>query len=317
MIEFRNGVRIELTWADYCRMRDWFRKLHRESVKIEKTNEGYCFKGEKPNFSFSTPSLKETNRVWLDLVLSLVFQGWTVEQIDNDNFRIRKDSTDYVISKIGEDLFKAKSAKVEMEGPIDALNTFFCECGSGVYDCDCSNKIVLDVGGFCGETALFFHIQGAKKVIIYEPVLAHHEFIRRNIKLNKIEAELYEEGIGEEDGDKTINYDSANLAFGLPSKGKNQLTIKIKNITNVLEESNADIAKIDCEGAERSLVKVPDEVLRKIRIYIIETHTQQIEKAIMAKFTKAGFKLTKRSQELQKNVAILHLYRAPNSSEKQ
>ena len=159
-------------------------------------------------------------------------------------------------------------------------------------------KVVLDIGAFCGETAVFFHNQGAKKVIIYEPFLSHHKLIRRNICLNNIKADTFEEGIGENNEAKTISYQDADLAFGLSGQGKNQTEIKIRNIADVLIESEADIAKIDCEGAELSLVNVPEEVLQKINYYFIETHSTKIRELIINKFKKSGFILSRKPVEL-------------------
>ena len=64
-----------------------------------------------------------------------------------------------------------------MIGPIDSAKVLIFECTEKkVYDCDYKDKIVLDVGAFCGETAVFFYLMGAKKVVIYEPVLDHHKY---------------------------------------------------------------------------------------------------------------------------------------------
>ena len=142
------------------------------------------------------------------------------------------------------------------------------------------NKVVLDVGGLEGETAVLFSAMGAKKVIIYEPVVIHHEFIKRNVLLNDIEAELHEEGIGNADGIQTIHYGSPDGSFGTLSKGQNVMQIKIRNVTDVITESQADVAKFDCEGAELSILQVPREILRKIDFYIIEVNSQNIRNAL-------------------------------------
>jgi hypothetical protein len=95
----------------------------------------------------------------------------------------------------------------------------------------------------------------------------------------KHKAELHEEGSGEEDGPKLIRYDTVGVGFGFGDKGKHEMRIKVKNVRSVIEESGADVAKFDCEGAEKSLIDVPSEVLRKIDFYIIEVHTSEIKKA--------------------------------------
>ena len=61
---------------------------------------------------------------------------------------------------------------------------------------DYSGKIVLDIGGYFGETAVLFYYWGASKVVIYEPVEEHLKYIRKNIEANNLNAEIHNEGIG-------------------------------------------------------------------------------------------------------------------------
>ena len=65
----------------------------------------------------------------------------------------------------------------------------------------------------------------------------------------------------------------------------------VSNVSRVIKESDADIAKFDCESAEESLVDVPAEILQKIPHYIIEVHSTEIRKAIVEKFESIGFTL--------------------------
>jgi len=124
-------------------------------------------------------------------------------------------------------------------------------------------------------------------------VAANLRFIRENIRLNNVNAEIHEEGIGVEDGEITVPYDEANNCFGLSKTGPHEMTIKIRNITKVVDESGANVAKIDCEGAEESLLNVPTETLRRVELYIIEVHTPEIKRKVIQKFKESGFNLTK------------------------
>ncbi len=97
------------------------------------------------------------------------------------------------------------------------------ELRTGEYECDCRDKVVLDVGGFEGESAVYFWSKGAKKIIIYEPVAAHVEFIKKNIELNHINAEIHQSGIGNRNGTETIEYNETDPGFGVLSKGPKYL----------------------------------------------------------------------------------------------
>ncbi len=181
--------------------------------------------------------------------------------------------------------------KIKLIIPLNYLEVLY-ELNAEMYDLDFSNKVVLDVGGLMGDTAVYFASRGAKKVIIYEPVAYHNEFIKMNIELNGINAELHEEGIGDEDGCKTIHYETLGMDFGLKS-GNKQMKIRTKDVRKVITESGADIAKFDCEGAEESLIQVPNDVLRRTPFYIIEVHSTKIRETIMKKFTSANFQVIK------------------------
>jgi hypothetical protein len=71
------------------------------------------------------------------------------------------------------------------------------------------------------------------------------------------------------------------------------MEIRTRNVRKVTEESNADIAKFDCEGAEESLIQVPNDILRRVPFYIIEVHSTKIKKSIIDKFTLGNFQVVK------------------------
>lgn len=116
---------------------------------------------------------------------------------------------------------------------------------------------------------------GAKKVVVYEPTKRYCQFITKNIALNHVNADVNPSGIGEADTIMVME------PFDLTSKNRERPRkeiVKLKNAADVITESGADIAKIDCGGAEVCLVKVPNETLRKIRYYILELHGEETRK---------------------------------------
>jgi FkbM family methyltransferase len=243
-------------------------------------------------------TLKTTRNFWDALRLKnskekkkIIFRNGCEVELNWPEYRTVRDivSKGYTVEYVAS-LLCFKKGKIKVAGPllhVGVLNERLDE----IYCLDCSNKVVLDVGGFIGETAVFFSAWGAKKVIIYEPVAYNHEFIKTNMALNGINAELHEEGIGEKDGYETIHYDTLGVGFGFKDEGTHEMKIKIRNIRSVIDESNADIAKFDCEGAERSLISVLSASLRRIGFYIIEVHTPEIKKALINKFKSSGFDL--------------------------
>lgn len=95
---------------------------------------------------------------------------------------------------------------------------------------------------------------GAKKVVVYEPTKRYCQFITKNIALNHVNADVNPSGIGEADTIMVME------PFDLTSKNRERPRkeiVKLKNAADVITESGADIAKIDCGEAEVCLVKVP------------------------------------------------------------
>jgi FkbM family methyltransferase len=306
-IAFRNGVSMEIdSWAKYYKIRDFFQHVTDKQFKIEKVGSEFVVSKNQPVFSFSTLSVEDLPL--FRLLLALSEQNWNITQTD-DTFKIDRNSAHFQFHMSDDGVFDVKSDGVCFVGPVDSLESYFLECERGLYDYEYKNKTVLDVGGFCGETAVFFASRGAKKIVIYEPVKAHHEFIRRNVAMNAINAELHEEGMGEKDGTLDINYEATDMGFGPLSKGKKTLTIKTKSAQNIISQSRADIAKIDCEGAEISLVGVPKEILRIPSVYIIETHTKAIQNAIAEKFAACGFVQPRPPEHLGGETAVVYFER--------
>src|SRR4030067_500212 len=244
--------------------------------------------------------LKSTKNFWVVLALKntktrrkVVFRNGCTAQLNLSEYKIIIGplSSGYFVESLGS-LWSFSKGKIKIIGPLQYMSVLNEDFDKNCI-VDCSNRIVLDVGGFLGDTAVHFSARGATRVIIYEPVEAYHEFIRLNVALNGVNAELHDEGIGETDGCITVRYDRLGYDFGLRNSGANEMTIKTRSVRRVIDESGADIAQFDCEGAERSLLRVPSEVLRKIGFYIIETHSLEIKKALKSAFESAGFVLVK------------------------
>jgi len=280
-ITFRNGVTLRLTWPEFRILRDNYQLL--KKYTFEQMGED-LFKIRNEKLEYTGPLLDVCIRGGVGLC--------------------------YTVRQVGKDLFKIKDEHFELEGTSSMLYVVW-ELGQGDYDIDCQGKVVLDVGGFQGETAAFFWKMGAKKIIIYEPVKAHHKFIKKNISVNRINAEIHEQGIGNVDGTQVVHYNATGTTFG-DDEGECEMEIQIRNVASVIEENGADIAKFDCEGAEESLVQVSNEVLRKIAFYTIEVHSTEIRKAIIKKFREAGFNLGKKTAK-SGQITVLHFKRKKNS----
>lgn len=262
-VTFRNGSTFNLSWPQFRLFRDYYPVLAGHSI------------AQVGDDSFKVCSAEGTvvcGVQLLPLVCSLM--------------------GDFAITQTGHDTFHIKNGSFQVEGTAEML-VCIKELMAGEYDCDCKGKIVLDVGGFQGESAAYFWSKEASRIIIFEPVREHVKWIEKNIQLNNMDAEVHCAGVGSRNGKRTVRCDRTSIGFGLTNEGSRSVEIKLRDVSEVLSESGADLAKFDCEGAEESLLHVPSQTLRKIKHYIIEVHSPEVRQAILEKFTRAGFRLDK------------------------
>jgi FkbM family methyltransferase len=153
-------------------------------------------------------------------------------------------------------------------------------------------KIVLDVGGYIGDSAVFFHHLGAEKIIIYEPVKEHIPLIMKNIELNHINAEVKNLGVGKSKGVLEVPFLKLDHRFGLVGANTEtweKKSIILEDIKNVILESHADIAKFNCEGCEEAILYLDYDIIRTIPLWLLEMHGERLEKQLLEKFNEAGF----------------------------
>jgi len=145
----------------------------------------------------------------------------------------------------------------------------FIQKGYDKYDF--RNKTVLDIGGFIGDTAVFFALTGAKKVVVYEPNPELYKIALKNIKLLhcKKKIEIYNLAVGDKNGKISLiiptDYGSSTLYPSSLQKNKSFNTKKVNvnliSISNIFNKIGVvDILKMDCEGSEYPIL---EEILKK------------------------------------------------------
>ena len=95
----------------------------------------------------------------------------------------------FKINFSGDDVYFTKD-KIRFVFPREAMPIMWEDFEK--YKCfNYKDKVVLDVEGFCGETAVLFHSWGARKVIILEPNPKYYDYIKKNTILNGVYADIY------------------------------------------------------------------------------------------------------------------------------
>lgn len=124
------------------------------------------------------------------------------------------------------------------------------------------DKIILDIGADYGSTAECFIASGAKLIYASEG-----------------DNELYNQLV------ENVRHMPLIIPIKSWISGPNDFTQLFINF-------KVDIAKIDCEGAEIHLLEVSDYILKSIKEYAIECHSDDILNRIIERFTSIGFNIS-------------------------
>jgi FkbM family methyltransferase len=157
-----------------------------------------------------------------------------------------------------------------------------------VYDGDYYGSFVIDVGGYIGETALFFAQRGARRVFCVEPAPDNFRLLEQNISQSSFKDKIViiRAAILDKDGSvgfymnrqEPLGNHVADHHYFMKSHTRGDLKCEVQAMSfqSLLEYTGleeVDVVKLDCEGSEYDiLLGTPDSVLKRVRKYIIEYH---------------------------------------------
>jgi len=189
--------------------------------------------------------------------------------------------------------------------PPELLNEFFTIVAELVfvkaYKFDSIHDVIIDVGGFLGETAWWFLTEGsAKRVVVFEPV--YYELCVKNVG---DVAEVYPYAIHPTQGKVLIKI--AGAESRVYDKGETKVTAM--PLARVLSRFSGSVAvKIDCEGCEESLLHTPCDLIRRADEYIVEIHPNVDMNGILSYMKGCGFEY-KPKIIYRRGLAIYHFSR--------
>ncbi len=153
-----------------------------------------------------------------------------------------------------------------------------------------NNKTVIDIGANIGDSAIYFLMMGAEKVISLEPYPYACNVMRKNLEINNLmhKVTLLNAGYG---GDRIIKIDTEyKNHLGSPLKATSEgEEIEIHSLNTLVKQYNIEegVLKIDCEGCEYYLLEEKEEILRKFKLIQIEYHYGYGE--LKTKLESSGF----------------------------
>jgi FkbM family methyltransferase len=123
---------------------------------------------------------------------------------------------------------------------------------------DVRDALVVDIGAFIGDTALYFRHRGAYRVLAYEPFAVNFARAAANIELSQAgdRIQLVNAGVGSSSGTLTAAggvIPSPELVTSPAERGE---TVRLLSFAEVLADAAVAaggrrvVCKIDCEGAE-------------------------------------------------------------------
>jgi len=171
--------------------------------------------------------------------------------------------------------------------------------------------VVIDVGAFIGETAIYFATKGAKKVIAFEPAPTLFRLAQQNVKINNLQniIQMRNEAIWGTECEKKFRFATSqpgSSSIVILNKKRQYIEYEVKTTTLnqvIKEEGIIDLLKMDCEGAEYQILPFlqKDGDLRNITNIILEVHGPPQE--ILNILRASQFKITR--QEAYHNGAFL------------
>lgn len=155
-------------------------------------------------------------------------------------------------------------------------------------------RVVIDIGANIGDSAIYFALQGAEKIITLEPYPRNHESAKKNIELNNLsnKINLLWTGCSDKAGYITINPKQKGAGSSL-DETENGIKVPLMTLENILNTYNIDSAllKMDCEGCEyKAILSSSDSTLQKFTHIQIEYHYGY--KNLKERLEKCGFKVS-------------------------
>jgi FkbM family methyltransferase len=220
-----------------------------------------------------------------NIVYPALSAGFFIEEYNNDFFLVTvKDGLKFI-------------ARKENKYDVLILKNIFVNEEYGKYLPNLQGKIILDIGGYIGDTAIHFSHLGASKVYVYEPHPVLYQMLAKNVEINNLKnITTINCGVSDEDSIISIKekkkFDGPTWSFGseLPKEQEGKAveieTVSFKKIIENIGE--IDFMKMDCEGYEFPALLSCDRVhLKKIKKMVLEYHGNPEE--IAAHLKKNGF----------------------------
>lgn len=155
-------------------------------------------------------------------------------------------------------------------------------------------RTVVDIGGYIGDTAIYFAAKGANRVIVYEAFPYSYKIAKENIIQNNLSdiVEVNNCAIGGTNSFITIDPNYINDNGSKVVAFSDGIKISVITLKDIVEKYNIidGCLKMNCEGCEYEVFDNTDvETLQKFSEIYMHYHASKLP--LIKKLKLAGFKV--------------------------
>ena len=162
---------------------------------------------------------------------------------------------------------------------------------------DPNGEVLIDIGGNVGDTAVYFALEGASKVYMFEPFPYSCRIAEKNVAFNGLQdkVQIVNAGCGAKSLKVLIDPNFRNDgASEIPVEAKDGVVVKMYTLDEIISEFKLEsyALKVDCEGCEVGLIRgASDATLKKCKKFIMES-TAPDRETVVDRLKSLGFKIS-------------------------
>jgi FkbM family methyltransferase len=183
--------------------------------------------------------------------------------------------------------------------------------------------VCYDIGGYRGYMTGVMALAGASKVIVFEPLPANQQALRRLCELNPgLPIEVVPVAIGNIDGSIRLRVMAdtsmgklVSSSFQAEAASIGEMEVDIQRIDTQVERGKIprpNLIKIDVEGAELEVLQGASGVMRSFRpLIFLEAHSAMLEKSCVQMLLDLDYEICRLGSNPDSDEQTRHLFACP------